>query len=128
MMDSNPFLKRLMKAKTEDVVHSSAYAQAQNREGIGVASTRGFGERMRMEKNRTSVKGYGDSEVVNLSLENAPKAKRYDPSKDMKYRGSRGREERVATNRAMVASGTSPAAAAPKPKTPLPWNNPGISR
>lgn len=119
-----------MKAKTEDVVHSSAYAQAQNKEGIGVASTRGFDERMRMEKNRTAVKGYGDSEVVNDSRENAPRAKTYDPKSDVnKYRFKSKDKDSVATRRAMMASGTSSSSPAPqKPKTPLPWKNPGISR
>ncbi len=118
-----------MKAKTEDVVHSSAYAQAQNREGIGVASTRGFGERMKMEKNRTSVKGYGDSEIVNDSFEYAPKAKKYDPATDMRTKRFGMREEnKAATGRAMMASKINPASAPKKPATPPPWRNPGISR
>ncbi|MBQ3474033.1 hypothetical protein IJH24_01210 [Candidatus Saccharibacteria bacterium] len=130
MEGSNPFLKRLMKAKTEDVVHSSAYAQAQNREGIGVASTRGFGERMSMESNRTTVKGYRDSEVVNDTFGQAPKAKTYDPKTDMRNMRFRSRDKNsTATKRAMMPSGTSSAApVAQKSKTPLPWKNPGISR
>ena len=128
MMD-NPFLKRLMKAKTEDVVHSSAYAKAQNREGIGVASTQGFERRMAIDKNRTAVKGYRDSEVVNNPLEHVPKAKQYDPVADMKNMRARSRDRNTAaTNRAMMASKTGSSTPAQKPATPLPWKNPGISR
>ncbi len=100
-MERNPFLKRLMKAQTEDVVHSSAYAQAQNQKRIGVASMRGFEERMRMENNRTTIKGYKDSEVVNKSFVSARAGK-------------------------VALSAQEPTAQ--KPVTPPARKNPGISR
>lgn len=78
----NPFLKRLIKEKTEDVVHSSAYAQAQNAKGIGSASTESFSQRFRLEKNRSMVRGYSDSKIVNEAKGNAPKAKKYEVQKN----------------------------------------------
>ena len=71
-----------MKANKEDVVHSSAYAKAQNERGIGTASTETFSARIRINQNRTNVKAYGDSRVVNDSLTGIPKAKTYEKSQD----------------------------------------------
>ena len=81
-MDKNPFLKRLIKDNREDIVHTSAYAKAQNAEGMGVASTQGFGDRMRVEQNWTVVGRYRDSKVVNEVGDGTIKAKRYDQSED----------------------------------------------
>ena len=76
---NNPFLKRLMKDKKEDVVHSSAYAKVQNSNGIGVASVETFSGRLAIEQNRQVVRGYGDSKIVNEARGNAPRAKKYEP-------------------------------------------------
>ena len=81
-MDKNPFLKRLIKDNREDIVHTSAYAKAQNAGGMGTASTQGFGDRMRVEQNRTVVGRYRDSKVVNEVFDGATKAKTYDKNDD----------------------------------------------
>lgn len=60
----------MMKDKKEDVVHSSGYAEAQNRGNIGAASAESFAKRRAMEANRTVVRGYGDSKVVHESYGN----------------------------------------------------------
>ena len=72
----NPFLKRLMKDKKEDVVHSYTYASAQNK-GIGSASTITFSERQKINQNRSVIQGYSDAKLVRDSLSNGPKAKTY---------------------------------------------------
>lgn len=77
-MEVNPFLKRLMKAKKEDVIHSSAYASAQNQCGMGAASTISFEERMKIEQNRQKIKGYGTSSVVGKAMGGGPRPKTYD--------------------------------------------------
>lgn len=102
-MTNNPFLKRLMKAKMEDVAHSSAYAKAQNPGVMGSASAESFGARMMMEQNRKNVRGYGDSRVVSDMRAGAPRAKTFE--------GAAG------------AGGTNT-----KPVTPPIRKNPGISR
>ncbi|MBP5648294.1 hypothetical protein J6X04_03365 [Candidatus Saccharibacteria bacterium] len=71
----NPFLKRLMKETKNDVVHTSAYADAQNAGKIGVASTQGFRERRRIDQNRKIVKKYRHSGVVAETRRNAWKAR-----------------------------------------------------
>lgn len=81
-MDRNPFLKRLIKDNREDIVHTSAYAKAQNADGIGAASTRSFDDRMRIEQNRTAVGSYRDSKVVNEVGDGVVKAKAYDRGED----------------------------------------------
>lgn len=110
-MDVNPFLKRLMKAKKEDVIHSSAYGSAQNQGGIGAASSESFQDRMKREKNRTIVRGYGDSQVATSAMGNAPRPKTYTPP-------AKG-----------ISSNSKVAQLGPKPlSTPMPPRNPGISR
>ena len=71
---NNPFLKRIMHDRKEDVIHSSTYASAQN-QGIGSASTISFSERQRIEQNRTNIQSYRDAKLVRDSLGNGPKAK-----------------------------------------------------
>ena len=56
--------KFIIKGSAKDVVHSSGYGVAQNEGGIGVASTRSFAERMKVDRNRTKIKGYRDARVV----------------------------------------------------------------
>ncbi len=75
----NPFLKYVMKEKKEDIFHSSMYGKAQSGEGIGAASSQGFMERMKIDKNRQHVKGYGDSKVVTEIRGEVLKAKTYTP-------------------------------------------------
>ena len=64
MMEKNPLLNRLMNEETADVVHSSAYAEAQNAEKMGVASMVDFAKRQAIEENRKMVGGYRDSRIV----------------------------------------------------------------
>ncbi len=66
MVDINaPLLNRLMKEKKGDVVHSSAYAKAQNQGGIGSSSMQSFEQRKIIEQNRSIVRKYGDSKIAN---------------------------------------------------------------
>ena len=57
-------LKRIMKEKKEDVVHSSAYAEAQNQGGIGSVSTQTFNQRREIDRNRSVIRKYSDSKVA----------------------------------------------------------------
>ena len=77
-MDKNPFLERLMKDKTEDVAHSSAYAQAQNKGNIGVASTESFAKRRAIDRNRMAVRRYGESKVVTETGSGVITAKKFE--------------------------------------------------
>ena len=79
---NNPFIKYVMKERKEDIFHSSAYGKAQNGEAIGAASTEGFNDRMKIDRNRQIVKGYNDSRVVNGAYANGPKAKKYVPPEE----------------------------------------------
>ena len=74
-MNSNPLLHRLIKEKKEDVVHTSAYAQAQNAGGMGAAATVSFEKRMEIEKQRKLVRKYGDSRVANRHRHEAWRAR-----------------------------------------------------
>lgn len=100
-MEKNPLLKYVMKAKKEDVVHSSAYGKAQSGGGIGVASTQSFAKRMEIEKKRNLVRGYGDAGVVGQArAASGVRAKKYEPQNDIKKdpprwgRNSSGARER----------------------------------
>ena len=64
MIMNGDLLKRLMKEKKEDVVHSSAYAEAQNQGGIGAVSAQSFNQRRNIDQNRSVIRKYGDSKVV----------------------------------------------------------------
>ena len=117
-MDKNPLLKYMMKDKKEDVIHSSAYASAQNK-GIGTSSIESFTKRRAIDQNRTVVKRYNDSQVVNEARTNAPRPKTYEFEKDATI----SRFKPAESNR----SSTQPVAS-PKlgPQTPPPRRNPGI--
>ena len=72
---NNLFLKRLMKVKSGDVLHSSAYARAQNSGMVGATSVESFDTRINIEQNRKNIRGYGDSRVVNDAFSSASRAK-----------------------------------------------------
>ena len=79
----NPLLKYLSKTTKKDVMHTSAYAQAQNKDGMGVSSTRSFTERMRVERNRQRIQGYNSSRLVSQTFAVGPHAKTYEaPAKE----------------------------------------------
>ena len=59
-----PLLKRIMKEKKEDVIHSSAYAEAQNQGGIGSSSMQTFEQRKAIDQNRSMVRKYSDSKIA----------------------------------------------------------------
>lgn len=59
----NPFLKRLIKDNTDDVLHSSAYAKLRGSGSVMVDQS--FTARQRMEQSREFVRKYADSRVVN---------------------------------------------------------------
>lgn len=127
IVDKNPLLKHMMKAKTEDVIHSSAYAQVQNQQGIGSASTESFADRMKIEKNRTRIRAYGDSKVVNDSFGQAPRPKVYNAEADKSQRMQFRDNNSAAIGRASMTNraGATPP---PKPAAPPMWKKPGISR
>lgn len=102
MIQKNPFLKYVMKDEKEDVFHSSAYAKAQNGAGIGAASTESFQTRVKIDQNRTKVRGYGDSGIMTGVRANGPHAKTYTPPE--KNLGNSGGLGGNATNRAMRAA------------------------
>ena len=75
---NNPFLKRLMKEEKKDVMHSSAYGQAQNVGGMGVASTESFEKRRKIDMGRTQVRRYGESKVAHQTAEEVLRERRQD--------------------------------------------------
>lgn len=83
--------KFIVKNKKEDVIHSSAFAKVQNSEGIGVASSQSFSDRMKIEQNRNRIRGYGDSQVVVQSRASSGiKAKTYTPPEQTGYGTNNG--------------------------------------
>lgn len=90
---NNPFLKRLIKEETKDVVHTSAYGEAQNSGKMGTTSTASFLDRLKIDRNRTKVRGYNDSKIVNEIRENGPQAKKYDITQDKMLSSEKGVEE-----------------------------------
>ena len=135
-MDKNPFLHRLMKEKKEDVVHSSAFSEAQNDGKIGSASTSSFSEKINIEQNRKVVKGYSDSKIVGETWGNKSKAKVYDKDQESRMekrmnaqfaKDDNGGNGKVGLNRFDGRSTDS--ATTEKPATPPPARrNPGIFR
>ena len=111
-----------MKDKKEDVVHTSAYASAQNK-GIGASSTESFAKRRVIDQNRTIIKRYNDSQVVTETQANAPKPKTYEVAKDATI----SRFKSVEPTNPSSAAGS---LASPKsgPQTPPARRNPGIHR
>lgn len=138
-MEKNLFLHRLMKEKKEDVVHSSAYAEAQNGGEIGTASAQSFEERQKIEQNRTMIQGYRDSKVINDALGNVGTELRgYDAAHDASQReairerfGDR-RDNRVGGNRGegVDNGGAGASRTMPTGRVAMPpmRRNPGISR
>lgn len=110
----NPFIKYLMREQKENIFHSSAYGKAQNGEAIGAASTEGFNDRMKIDRNRQIVKGYNDSRVVNGAYANGPRAKKYMPPEE------KGKKEISGATK--IASAKS----APKPMTTAPVRRPFV--
>ncbi|MBR3172835.1 hypothetical protein IKF21_02930 [Candidatus Saccharibacteria bacterium] len=131
-MDKNPFLDRLMKEESKDVVHSSAYAQAQNAEGIGAASTQSFATRRAIEQNRKMVRGYRDSKVVNEVGDGVVKSVKYDAEKDASQRaaikerfGDRKNQQFGGSDKGTIGGGAS---TEKNQITPPTRRNPGLSR
>ena len=81
-MGKNPFLKYVMKDKTENVIHSSAYANAQNADRMGTTDSMSFSQRMAIESNRKIVRSYRDSKIVNETSTGKSKATQYSASED----------------------------------------------
>ena len=57
-------IQRIHNTQTSDVVHSSGYAKIQHNQGGGPHSGMSFAARSQMDQNRTYVKGYKDSLVM----------------------------------------------------------------
>ena len=66
---SGTLLKRLMKDKKEDIAHTSAFADVQNKGRFGVSSSLSFEERMAIEKKRKLIKKYDESKVAHSTEE-----------------------------------------------------------
>ena len=120
--------KYIIKKKTEDVIHSSAYAEAQNRGGIGTASTQSFNDRMKIEENRSRIQEYNDSRVVTQARASSGiKAKVYTlPEQDNNGNGNGGRvQSRIGGVR---QSGLRAGSTGDTNFRPPTRKNPGISR
>ena len=87
-MGTNPLLDRLMNVDKEDAMHSSVYAKARNAERMGVSSADSFERRRIVDQNRTVVRGYHDSKIVNATRGMGFKAGKYDAKKDASQRGA----------------------------------------
>ena len=61
---SNPFFRRLSKEDKKDILHSSAYAKAQNSGGIGADSVESFNRRREIDQKRAVIRKYDDSKVA----------------------------------------------------------------
>lgn len=126
-MEKNPFLKRLMSDKTEDVVHSSTYARAQN-ENIGVASTESFSLRQEIDQNRQVVKRYRDSGIVNERRGREIGAKKYEVGDDKGIEGAKSLVQSSVRSSAKPLK-QMPVQSSAKPLTQPPARkNPGIFR
>ena len=86
-MEKNPLLGYLMKDRKEDVVHTSTYAEAQNRGKIGAASAEGFQARLTADENRAFVQRYRDSKVGD-SRNTVKRVGDYDVNKDTEQRAA----------------------------------------
>ena len=79
--DKNPLLHRIMKAKTEEALHSSGYARAGFGKRIGSTSAESFAARQAMEANRQVVRRYKESEVGH-SRNTVERARGFDATQD----------------------------------------------
>lgn len=61
---NSKLINRITKTTSSDVAHSSGYAQAQNSGNLGAASTQSFEERLDIERNRTTIQAYKQSQVA----------------------------------------------------------------
>ena len=61
---SSKIIKRVMRANTSDVIHSSGYARAQSGAAFGATSAESFKKLQKIERNRKHVQGYGQSRVA----------------------------------------------------------------
>lgn len=128
----NPFLKRLMKEKSQDVIHSSAYGEAQNSGKMGVASAQSFAARQAIEQSRSQVRGYRDSKIVTEEGNRVARAATFDAEKDAAQRAAIrerfGRERGEAGSNKQTSAQAAPETAKPTAGNPPAWRNPGISR
>ena len=70
---SSGMIKRLTNVNVANATHSSGFAQVQNGNSMGVASTQSFSERKEIDANRTLVQKYKQSQVAQ-SVNRMPKA------------------------------------------------------
>ena len=78
-MDQSALLKRLMKVQASNISHSSGLV-VKNGSTFGAASSESFEQRKRTEANRTKIRKYGDSAVVQGVRNGSYNAKKYDSS------------------------------------------------
>ena len=116
-MNKNPFLKRLIKDKKKDIIHSSAYAKAQNT-GIGSSSVESFQKRREIDRHRTIVRRYNESKIVTDANANKPKPRIYKPDNEKPDTSSK---KPTASSRKMITLST-------RHNNPPIRRNPGISR
>lgn len=129
-MDNKLLLKYGMRGKKEDIFHSSTFGKAQNANGMGTASSMSFSQRMKINSNRSMVRGYGDSKIINESRERGPKAGQYSASQDKFLNGSRRvgpvdeRSSRFGVNQSGRVGGVQPGSQSGRPSN-NPFGRPG---
>ena len=98
-MNSRPIVKRLMREKTPDVLHTSGFATVQGKT-FGVDSTESFAKRRAIDANRTTVRRYADSKIAAGTRNANLRAKKYDPRADKSnINHDRVRGQKTAGNR-----------------------------
>ena len=70
-------IQRTTNTSAADVMHSSSYASAQNKNAFGASGNISFSERQRIEQHRKLVKGYRNAKIAQ-EVNMMPKAKTYE--------------------------------------------------
>lgn len=94
MTAKSDLLKRLMRLKTSEAIHSSGYAIVQNGGKFGSTSSFSYAERQRMEEKRRFVQAYRNSRIAN-GINGMPRAKSFSYDDGGKSLGKTGNQERI---------------------------------
>ncbi len=95
--DKNLIYYAMRQHERNDFFHSSTYANAQNKGGIGVASGESFRVRQSLEKRRQHIQNYRKSKIGN-SYYDGREAKTYSYTEDMDNMSSRRNDSNSAHN------------------------------
>ncbi|MBR3138706.1 hypothetical protein IKG38_01695 [Candidatus Saccharibacteria bacterium] len=68
-------LNRLDKKDKDEILHSSLYGRAQNKDGFGTTSYSAFKDRLEVDRNRKTIRGYRDAQIVNEASINSHKSR-----------------------------------------------------